>query len=62
MDSLKDEKSVFQNDSILKVILTMAVPTVISQMMTVLFNYLGTANHGFADGNLKSDCIKNFFI
>ena len=42
MDSLKDEKSVFQNDSILKVILTMAVPTVISQMITVLYNYADT--------------------
>lgn len=42
MDNLKDEKSVFQNDSILKVILTMAVPTVISQMITVLYNYADT--------------------
>lgn len=42
MDSMQDEKSVFQSDSILKVILTMAVPTVISQMITVLYNYADT--------------------
>lgn len=42
MEDLKDSKSVFQSESILKVILAMAVPTVISQMITVLYNYADT--------------------
>ena len=42
MEDRKDSKSVFQSESILKVILAMAVPTVISQMITVLYNYADT--------------------
>lgn len=49
MDGEENRKSVFQSDSILKMIFTMAVPTVISQMITVLYNYADTIFIGQSD-------------
>lgn len=42
MDDEENRKSVFRSDSIRRMILTMAVPTVISQIITVLYNYADT--------------------
>ena len=49
MDDGENRKSVFQSDSILRMIFTMAVPTVISQMITVLYNYADTIFIGKLD-------------
>ena len=42
MDEKKDETSVFENDSVIQSVLIMAIPTIISQMITVLYNYADT--------------------
>ena len=41
-DEKKDETSVFENDSVIQSVLIMAIPTIISQMITVLYNYADT--------------------
>ena len=57
MDDIKDKKDIFQNDSILKVILAMAIPTIISQMITVLYNYADTIFIGRLNDSLQSAAI-----
>ncbi|MCM1499306.1 MAG: MATE family efflux transporter [Clostridium sp.] len=42
MEEKKDGAVVFQNNSVIQSVLIMAVPTIISQMITVLYNYADT--------------------
>ena len=42
MEEKKDETAVFQNNSVIQSVLIMAIPTIISQMITVLYNYADT--------------------
>ena len=42
MEKKKDETAVFQNNSVIQSVLIMAIPTIISQMITVLYNYADT--------------------
>ena len=57
MDDIKEKKDIFQNDSIPKVILAMAIPTIISQMITVLYNYADTIFIGQLNDPLQSAAI-----
>lgn len=42
MGENKDGTAVFENDSVIQSVLIMAIPTIISQMITVLYNYADT--------------------
>lgn len=57
MCSTDAEKNVFQGDSVFKGILAMAVPTVISQMITVLYNYADTVFIGRLNDPVQSAAI-----
>ena len=57
MDERQEKKDVFQNDSIPKVILAMAIPTIVSQMITVLYNYADTIFIGLLNDSLQTAAI-----
>lgn len=57
MNSKKDIKDIFETDSTFKGILTMAIPTIISQMITVLYNYADTIFIGQLNDPLQSAAI-----
>lgn len=57
MNSKKDIKDIFEADSTFRGILAMAIPTIISQMITVLYNYADTIFIGQLNDPLQSAAI-----